>query len=107
MFTRLHVGGSGSASITQASPFHFQQDTRYARWSVLRGKALRRAAGGGDALPALDADGNAVTASKWLAKHPAGDRNLVQGLKSDATYLIGDLQYPLLHLAGFFWGRDR
>jgi cytochrome b6-f complex iron-sulfur subunit len=47
-----------------------------------------KAAGGGDALPALDAEGNAVKASKWLAKHPAGDRNLVQGLKSDATYLI-------------------
>lgn len=57
---------------------------------MLRGIAVCRAAGGGSALAALDADGNAVTASKWLAKHPAGDRNLVQGLKSDATYLIGE-----------------
>jgi len=47
-----------------------------------------KAAGGGDATPAKDALGDKVIASQWLAKHPAGDRNLVQGLKSDATYLI-------------------
>lgn len=43
-------------------------------------------AGGG--VTAKDALGNDVKASAWLAKHPAGDRNLVQGLKADATYLI-------------------
>lgn len=58
---------------------------------MLRARDLHcRAAGGGDATPAKDALGDKVIASQWLAKHPAGDRNLVQGLKSDATYLIGE-----------------
>jgi cytochrome b6-f complex iron-sulfur subunit len=44
--------------------------------------------GGGGGVVALDALGNTVTESGWLSKHKPGDRSLVQGLKSDATYLI-------------------
>lgn len=48
-----------------------------------------KGAGGGSAgITAKDALGNDVKASQWLKSHPAGDRNLVQGLKSDATYLV-------------------
>lgn len=46
-------------------------------------------AGGGSGLAAKDALGNDVKQSSWLKTHPPGDRSLVQGLKSDATYLIG------------------
>lgn len=52
--------------------------------------ACCRAAGGGGAIAAKDALGDNVKASSWLAKHPANDRSLTQGLKSDATYLIGE-----------------
>lgn len=48
-------------------------------------------AGSGDAnagLVALDANGDAVLQSKWLLEHPFPERNLVQGLKGDAHYLI-------------------
>lgn len=45
-------------------------------------------AGGGSGLAAKDALGNDVKQSSWLKTHPPGDRSLVQGLKSDATYLI-------------------
>lgn len=44
--------------------------------------------GSGDAIPAKDAEGNDVKASKWVQKHRPNDRSLTQGLKSDATYLI-------------------
>jgi len=48
-----------------------------------------KGAGGGSAgITAKDALGNDVKASEWLKSHPAGDRNLVQGLKADATYLV-------------------
>ena len=47
-----------------------------------------RAAGGGGGTTAKDELGNTVTASGWLASHKEGDRNLVQGLKGDPTYLI-------------------
>ena len=40
-------------------------------------------------MAAKDALGDDVKASAWLAKHQPGDRSLTQGLKSDATYLIG------------------
>lgn len=50
---------------------------------------ISRAAGGGDSLPAKDALGDDVKASAWLQSHQPGDRSLTQGLKSDATYLIG------------------
>ncbi len=46
------------------------------------------AGGSGGGTSAKDELGNAVTASGWLANHPAGDRSLVQGLKGDPTYLI-------------------
>jgi len=46
------------------------------------------AAGGGGGLTALDAEGTEVTFTSWLKSHPAGDHNLVQGLKGDAHYLI-------------------
>jgi cytochrome b6-f complex iron-sulfur subunit len=44
--------------------------------------------GGGAGLVAKDALGDDVTFTGWLAKHQAGDRQLVQGLKGDAHYLI-------------------
>jgi cytochrome b6-f complex iron-sulfur subunit len=44
--------------------------------------------GGGAGLTALDAKGDAVTFKSWLDTHQAGDRQLVQGLKGDAHYLI-------------------
>mmetsp|Transcript_17447 Transcript_17447/g.50974 ORF Transcript_17447/g.50974 Transcript_17447/m.50974 type:complete len:216 (-) Transcript_17447:296-943(-) len=44
--------------------------------------------GGGGGLVAKDAIGNDVTFDGWLSTHGPGDRNLVQGLKGDATYLI-------------------
>lgn len=40
-----------------------------------------RAGGGSAGITAKDALGNDVKASEWLKSHPAGDRNLVQGLK--------------------------
>jgi cytochrome b6-f complex iron-sulfur subunit len=43
---------------------------------------------GGAGLVALDAKGDAVTFKSWLDSHQAGDRQLVQGLKGDAHYLI-------------------
>ena len=46
-----------------------------------------KAAGGGGGTTAKDELGNVVTASGWLASHKDGDRNLVQGLKGDPTYL--------------------
>ena len=64
---------------------------------------LHRVGGSGDSIPAKDAEGNDVKASKWVEKHRPNDRSLTQGLKSDATYLIGAalLQHmlPLLHQA--------
>lgn len=40
-----------------------------------------RAGGGSAGITAKDALGNDVKASEWLKSHPAGDHNLVQGLK--------------------------
>ena len=42
----------------------------------------------GGAQAALDALGTPITKTKWLAEHKDGDRQLVQGLKGDAHYLI-------------------
>jgi cytochrome b6-f complex iron-sulfur subunit len=44
--------------------------------------------GSGGALIAKDAVGDDVTFKGWLETHPVGSRQLVQGLKGDATYLI-------------------
>ena len=44
------------------------------------------AAGGG--VTAKDALGNDVVASEFIATHNPGDRELVQGLKGDPTYLV-------------------
>lgn len=44
--------------------------------------------GGGGGSVAKDALGDDVTTKKWLSTHGAGARELVQGLKGDATYLI-------------------
>ncbi len=49
------------------------------------------ATGGGDSqygLVSLDANGNPVFEKKWIQEHPFPARNLVQGLKGDAHYLI-------------------
>ena len=48
----------------------------------------RTSGGSGGGLTAKDRDGNDVTLKGWMANHKAGDRQLVQGLKGDATYLI-------------------
>ena len=48
------------------------------------------AAGGGGGIVAKDALGNDVTLAGWKASHQASARELVQGLKGDATYLILD-----------------
>ena len=45
-------------------------------------------AGGG--IPALTKTGDSITEEIWLESHNLGDRELVQGLKGDATYLIID-----------------
>ena len=50
----------------------------------------RGGGGGGGGLPALTKAGDAVTFDSWLGSHKVGDRELVQGLKGDATYLIVD-----------------
>lgn len=46
--------------------------------------------GGGGGIVAKDALGTDVTVKGWLESHQAGARELVQGLKGDATYLILD-----------------
>lgn len=46
--------------------------------------------GGGGGVIAKDALGNDVTVEGWKASHSGGARELVQGLKGDATYLILD-----------------
>ncbi|KAJ8603388.1 hypothetical protein CTAYLR_004298 [Chrysophaeum taylorii] len=46
--------------------------------------------GGGSGTPALTKAGDAITFEGWLGAHNVGDRELVQGLKGDATYLIVD-----------------
>ena len=47
-----------------------------------------RVAGGGGGQTAKDAAGNDVKESVWLKTHGPGARELTQGLKGDATYLI-------------------
>jgi len=44
--------------------------------------------GGGGGIVAMDKAGNELTFEGWLKTHQAGDRQLVQGLKGDAHYLI-------------------
>jgi cytochrome b6-f complex iron-sulfur subunit len=46
--------------------------------------------GAGGGVTAKDALGNDVTVASWKETHTAGARELVQGLKGDATYLILD-----------------
>ena len=46
--------------------------------------------GGSGGVVAKDALGNDVTVEGWKASHQGGARELVQGLKGDATYLILD-----------------
>ena len=46
--------------------------------------------GGSGGVVAKDALGNDVTVAAWKASHNTGARELVQGLKGDATYLILD-----------------
>jgi len=44
--------------------------------------------GGGGAQPCGDITGAPVSLAKWVKAHKPNDRELVQGLKGDATYLI-------------------
>jgi cytochrome b6-f complex iron-sulfur subunit len=48
------------------------------------------AGGGAGGLVARDALGNDITVAGWKESHQGGARELVQGLKGDATYLILD-----------------
>mmetsp|Transcript_20446 Transcript_20446/g.61566 ORF Transcript_20446/g.61566 Transcript_20446/m.61566 type:complete len:220 (+) Transcript_20446:87-746(+) len=71
----LLVGALGLPGLSLAGPFAY---------------FFKPAGGGGGTggVVALDALGNTVKESTWLAGHKKGDRSLAQGLKSDATYLI-------------------
>ena len=55
--------------------------------------------GGGGGVVAKDALGDDVTVAGWKASHQGGARELVQGLKGDATYLILDDQKNLSDFA--------
>ena len=48
----------------------------------------RGGGGGSGGLPALSKAGDQVTFKGWLETHQPGSRELVQGLKGDATYLV-------------------
>jgi cytochrome b6-f complex iron-sulfur subunit len=50
-------------------------------------------------LVAMDALGNDITVAGWKESHTSGARELVQGLKGDATYLILDDQKNLADFA--------
>ena len=57
---------------------------------------------GSDGVVALDAVGNAIKKADYINTHQAGSRELVQGLRGDATYLIvtddkTDLEYYALN----------
>ncbi len=41
-------------------------------------------------IPALTKSGDTITYESWLSTHASGSRELVQGLKGDATYLVVD-----------------
>lgn len=58
--------------------------------------------GGSGGTQAKDALGNSVKKTDYLASHAAGSRDLVQGLRGDATYLIvnddhSDIEYFALN----------
>jgi len=55
--------------------------------------------GAGGGTIAKDALGNDVTVSGWKGTHQGGARELVQGLKGDATYLILDDQKNMADFA--------
>merc|ERR1719231_1852411 len=55
--------------------------------------------GGGGGVVAKDALGNDVTVKGWLDSHQGGARELVQGLKGDATYLLLDDQKNMADFA--------
>jgi cytochrome b6-f complex iron-sulfur subunit len=57
------------------------------------------AGGTGGGLIAKDAIGNDVTAKSWKSSHGPSARELVQGLKGDATYLILDEEKNLSDFA--------
>lgn len=55
--------------------------------------------GSGGGIVAKDALGNDVTLAGWKETHSAGARELVQGLRGDATYLILDDQKNMADFA--------
>jgi len=55
--------------------------------------------GGGGGTVAKDALGNDITVKGWAETHSPGARELVQGLKGDATYLILDEEKKLADFA--------
>ena len=58
-----------------------------------------RAGGGSAGITAKDALGNDVKASEWLKSHPAGDHNLVQGLKVPPFAQLPHLFQSSVHVA--------
>lgn len=48
----------------------------------------KTAGGGSGGQAALDSQGNPITLKSWMATHKPGDRELVQGLKGDATWVV-------------------
>lgn len=73
----LLAGAAGAVALGALGP--------YALFFVPKG-----AAGGGGGLVARDAAGTALAASSYLAAHPANSRELVLGLRGEATWLIVD-----------------
>merc|ERR1719502_705610 len=62
--------------------------------------------GGGGGVVAKDALGNDVTVKGWLDSHQGGARELVQGLKGDATYLILDENKNMCPCHGSQYNKD-
>ncbi len=73
----LLVGAIGVSTLGLAIP--------YLAFFVPKGSGA-----GAGGIVAKDALGNDVTVAGWKASHQGGARELVQGLKGDATYLILD-----------------
>ena len=57
------------------------------------------AAGGSGGLVAKDALGNDVNVASWKASHGPGARELIEGLKGDAYYLILDQKKDMADFA--------
>ena len=82
-----HVAGPDGG---QRRPARRRQRRAHVRGLPPPASCPRGGGGGGGGLPALTKAGDQVTFKGWLDSHQVGSRELVQGLKGDATYLIVD-----------------